>query len=687
MKKNKRVLQGSIPFIIGLLILVVIFSNTSMYNGRSTVLKVKKGELTIPRNSEKKVFFLEGEFHFTPNRFNCIKNPDKQLYATLPASLQESPLACKTGYACYGLHIEGLNPSIIYSLDIPQAFSSASIFVDGEESGKQGVLSKNEEEEEPGISSSATVFKSKRDGSADIVLNISNFTQEQSGFLSRLMLGEVNAMNKLFRSDLIFSTAIFATILTVSTFLILLFFFYTQARFVVWFAFASIALAIRGVVFYPHLASFIFQDITWHVLFIVRYLSFPFAIIFFTLFIKQALKTYWKIPYILVLTISGIYVLSILFLPPKISGNIPKYYQVASVFCILYNVNVLFVALIKKREYALWVFIAIMVLAMLGCYDLLVTASYIKGAYFTPVASLISIVILSIMILKMYSTSIEKVEELRFKSKEINASLSRFVPQQIVSLLGKKSIKDIKIGEHIEATMPVLSADIRSFTNMAERLSSQGVFDYLNSYFALIVPIIRKHNGIIPKYLGDGFFALFPDGSSSALQCAIEIQTILAKHPIIVAGDGLKVGIGIDSGRVLFGTIGNAERMDVIIISNAYKNSEMLQWSTKKYGSAIIISSSVFSSLEAGEKLFVRPVQLVRTAHEKQSFLYEVYACDAEEIKLLKNRTQAYLVDAFDAICKGNARLALSKFSQVLNIFPQDIIAREYLNMLQAKIK
>ena len=187
--------------------------------------------------------------------------------------------------------------------------------------------------------------------------------------------------------------------------------------------------------------------------------------------------------------------------------------------------------------------------------------------------------------------------------------------------------------------------------------------------------------------LNDGFFALFPGGSSAAVKCAIEVQKTLAEYPIVLAGDALKVGIGIDSGRVLLGTIGSTERMDVIIISNAYKNSETLQWTTKKYGSSIIISSSVFSLLEAGEKLFVRPIQLARSANGKQSFLYEVYACDTEDMKLVKNRTQAYLVEAFDAICKGNAKLAFSKFLQVLTIFPQDKIAKEYLNMFQAKIK
>ena len=135
------------------------------------------------------------------------------------------------------------------------------------------------------------------------------------------------------------------------------------------------------------------------------------------------------------------------------------------------------------------------------------------------------------------------------------------------------------------------------------------------------------------------------------------------------------------------GTIGNAKRMDVIIISTAYKNSEILQSTTKKYNAPIIISSSVFSSLQAGEKMFTRPIQLVKGASAKQNLLYEVYASDSQEIQLLKNRTQTYLAEAFVAVCKGDAKTAFSKFSQVAEIFPQDMVAKEYLDIFKAKLK
>ena len=84
--KKDRIFQGAIPFIIVITILTFIFFSTSMYKSKSSAntLNVKKGILKIPKNSEDKVFFLQGEFNFTPNRFNCIKNPDGDTYARIP---------------------------------------------------------------------------------------------------------------------------------------------------------------------------------------------------------------------------------------------------------------------------------------------------------------------------------------------------------------------------------------------------------------------------------------------------------------------------------------------------------------------------------------------------------------------------------------------------------------------------
>jgi len=380
--------------------------------------------------------------------------------------------------------------------------------------------------------------------------------------------------------------------------------------------------------------------------------------------------------------VSGLYAFSILVLPPVASSEILDLYQYFVAIAFLYNIVILVKALILKRELAVWIFIATAVLMFAGCYDILIGLGILTGMYFIPVASFVSTMFLSIMILNMYASSIKKIELLSVEMKEVNRSLVRFVPEEIIELFNKQSIKELEVGDSVELNLPILSVDIRSFTNTSEKLSPSDVFELLNKYFALVVPTIREYHGIIPKYLGDGFFALFPDGSSSAIKCAIKMQTVLKENKIMVNGSiPLSVGIGIDLGDLLFGVIGDVKRMDSIIISASYRNAEDIQLFTKQYKSPILISSSVFASLNGEERFFVRPVQLLKNKKRAENLIYEVYASDDENMRSLKHEAQQCLVEAFNAIASYNPQSSYEYFKKALSIFPDDPVANYYTKL------
>ncbi len=249
--------------------------------------------------------------------------------------------------------------------------------------------------------------------------------------------------------------------------------------------------------------------------------------------------------------------------------------------------------------------------------------------------------------------------------------------------MDKESINDIKLGDHAELKMPILSIDIRSFTKTSDKLNPNEVFETLNKYFGLIVPEIRKHNGIITKYLGDGFFALFPDGADVAVSCAIKIQTLLLESNIESHNvSKLKMGIGIDYGDILLGTIGDEQRMDSIIISNSYHIAEILQESTKKYTSNIIISERIFAALKDPGEYFIRSIQLIKTFSNERNFLFEVYDCDSEETRDLKYKSQGYVERAVQAVSNGEKEKALEFFNKALSIYPDDCVAKYYIDIL-----
>lgn len=682
---KKTVFLGSVPFLCMAVFFYIIYLLSGSYSSKSVNIKARKGELIIPNGFNTKLISISGEFYFTPEQFYSLTDITKESYGKVPGSFKDTSLNSRFGYGSYGLRIYGLNPNMIYTLQVGRALSSCSIVINSKDVLQQGQPGISKDMEIPGVKSSQAAFRPRSNGTADIILNISNFRNRKGGFSSPLILGQAKDVEQKFHFDLILSSAIFAAIFAIAVFFFLLPFFYKKTSFIWWFALASTISATRSIFFYPNIQAFLFPLLSWQAHFICRYATFPLLVLFFTVFIKKALNIYFKIPYIAILIVSTLYTLSIIILEPEQSVTVLPYYQFFSIGCIVYNIFIVVLALIKKAELGLWIFTSVAVLVLFGVYDLLVVFGIITAQYNIQVASFIAVNILSVMILNRYSNSIKKLEALNKEIKAVNKSLARFFPDMIIKLLNKDSITDIRLGDNAELKMPIVSIDIRSFTHISEKLSPDQVFNLLNAYFALVVPIIRENGGIVTKYLGDGFFALFPGGADPALQCAIKIQKEIKEKKIIPPNcDPIKVGIGIDFDNLLLGTIGDKTRMDSIIISNAYYLSEILQRQTKVYGASIIISERIFKSLENPNRYRIRPLQTIKTDAVGKNFSFEVYDSDDEEIKNLKRQSQDDLEHGLQAFfVQKDPEDANTYFNKVLEVFPDDNLAIRYKKILE----
>jgi class 3 adenylate cyclase len=118
-------------------------------------------------------------------------------------------------------------------------------------------------------------------------------------------------------------------------------------------------------------------------------------------------------------------------------------------------------------------------------------------------------------------------EELRASlaaQETLTRSYQRFVPQQFLAALGKRSILDVGPGDHIHREITVLFADVRGFTTLAERLGPSETFRFINRYTAAIAPAIHAHGGFINGFLGDGIMALFPTSADDAVAGSVAMQ-------------------------------------------------------------------------------------------------------------------------------------------------------------------
>ena len=196
-------------------------------------------------------------------------------------------------------------------------------------------------------------------------------------------------------------------------------------------------------------------------------------------------------------------------------------------------------------------------------------------------------------------------------------SSKRFVPDQFLNALGKNDITDVVLGDAILRDMTVFFMDIRSFTDISERMSADENLIFLNTLLESVLPAIEKHNGFIDKYMGDAVLALFPDRPDDALLAAIDLREGMAAYNRKREKRGefaVDVGVGINSGELILGTLGSIGRIDTTVIGNTVNIASRLENLTKEYGIPILLPEGVFLSMDEAtrEKVSIEDLGLVK---------------------------------------------------------------------------
>lgn len=685
----KKILLGASPFLCMFLIITFINKAKPIQHLREHAITVQHGLLTLPAHSDRDIFIIKGQWHFTPHQFYYFRDNTRPLYAPLPGKLSETALKTDFGYASYGLRIVGLNPNKVYALQLNHILSSCTIVINGIDRAGQGQPGVSSETEMPGKTISIATFKPLKNGTADIIVNISNFHNRYGGTDQSIVLGYADMLNRSFVFNLLFYNIACMVLLLFSMFFIVLHLNYKKMPYILWFAFAAITISVRISVFYPHILAYIWPTIPWKLYFILRYSSMPLTALFFTIFIKKIFNmqyryTYWSI--VIVCLIST----ALIVIAPTLLISRYLHMQQALIFiAAIYDAVIIIRALIKKNKQAVWIAIVLCILAGFTLYDTLVSQWVISGKLLLQEGAMFAIIIAIIMSIDGYAASIQQIEQLVEEQKKIQTALRRFFPNQLLSFLQKNSIMEINTGDSSELPMTVLSIDIRSFTSISEQLEPDEVFILLNKYFALVAPIIRRYGGVIMKFLGDGFIALFPQNPDMAVSCGIEIQKKLQEERIQLRSlPPIRAGIGIDTGKILLGVIGsNESRLDSVVISNACYTAEELQSTTKVYSSTIIISESILNSLQHPEYFHIRCIQEAPiTDDSEQTALYEVYDCDTPDVQEKKQQTVSYIEKALKKIQEKSYANAQTYIAKSLEIFPNDPLALHYQKVIQETI-
>ena len=196
---------------------------------------------------------------------------------------------------------------------------------------------------------------------------------------------------------------------------------------------------------------------------------------------------------------------------------------------------------------------------------------------------------------KRFLTSLQTIEE---RNEIINIFGKHVSPEVVNKLLSQEHEMQSEL-RHV----CVLFLDIRNFTAFSENRSPAEVVQFLNNTFEFMIEIINRNNGIINKFLGDGFMAVFGAPVSDGRDCENAVRAageIIAEMKARIKGELLpdvRIGIGIHAGETITGNVGSSQRREYTIIGDTVNVASRIEALNKEVGSELLISGAVREAL------------------------------------------------------------------------------------------
>ena len=208
---------------------------------------------------------------------------------------------------------------------------------------------------------------------------------------------------------------------------------------------------------------------------------------------------------------------------------------------------------------------------------------------------------------------IEERKQLEQVRRTLGLHIGPKVAKQILA-------RDGRVGG-TEQHVTVMFVDIRSFTARTANLKPHEAVSFLNRFLHAMVQVVEiEHGGTINKFLGDGFMALFGvdndqhDHADKALAAGHDLERRLERLNSDLTRRGeepIRIGIGINSGRVIVGSIGSPERMEFTVIGSTVNIASRIQALNKTLGTTLLLSRATRDALRQPLTLRALPLQSI----------------------------------------------------------------------------
>ncbi|OJZ65843.1 adenylate/guanylate cyclase domain-containing protein [Mycobacterium paraffinicum] len=196
------------------------------------------------------------------------------------------------------------------------------------------------------------------------------------------------------------------------------------------------------------------------------------------------------------------------------------------------------------------------------------------------------------------AASFNRMQDGLAERQRLHAAFGTYVDPTLAARLLEQG-DDVFTGERREVS--VMFIDVRDFTPFAEAHTAEETVAHLNALFEIVVPAVVDAGGHVNKFLGDGALAVFgaPNELAKHADAAVSAAALISRLVAERLGEGLRIGIGINTGVVIAGTMGGGGKLEFTLIGDAVNVAARVEQLTKNTGDAILLTQETVDALDS----------------------------------------------------------------------------------------
>lgn len=615
-----RTFGVSILFLAGTLILL---SSCASSGDEPAKPSATDGQLNLARYpfNDKRTVHLEGSWLFWPDRLLStdevraeIANGYRQV-TPVPGLWSKTGIfgslskLTKTGTLALELTLPADRHS--WAIRLPNADTACELWVDGVKEGAVGTVGTTKKESIPNNGVCIIPYTSTSEKIL-LVLQVSNFHTPYTGTWDGPVFGTLRAITALRIASTAMTAVVSGALLFMGLYHLALYFFRRKDRNSLMFGIICLLLTVRNLIMGERILIDFFPATAmgWEIGFTIEHLSAHMTLPLFFVFFRQLYpRQIHKVAVGIVIAVSSVWGALELFTPALFHHRFLSLFEYFILVAAAYLLVELIRAFVRKEEGVRLVLAGFLVMLGAVINDVLLSNGIVHSFYMTSFGMFFFLFAQALLLSARYSQLFQTIEVYAEELGQINLSLERFLPHEMLRFLEKKSVVDIELGDVTERNMAVFFLDICDLGERCESMTPGETIRFLNSFLERVGPIVRRYGGFIDKYLGSGFIALFPGDSNQALDAALAIRDSMDVFNGMRRDEGepIRIGIGIHRGPLMLGTIGENLRMDSTVISDTVNTASRLEQLAMKKGKTILVSTEMTRDLkDPGKYLLAR---------------------------------------------------------------------------------